>query len=367
MVPGSVILISGDPGAGKSTLLLQTLAHASLQRRVLYISGEESIQQIAARAKRIGLPLEHLNTLTETSIEQICAVADQEKPEIMVIDSIQAMFSESVDSVPGSVSQVRECAALLTQYAKATDVVLLIVGHVTKDQSIAGPMTLSHIVDTQLIFSSTEDARYRIVRATKNRFGAVNEVGLFAMTDRGLKEIKNPSAMFLNRSDEPRPGSLVNVLWEGTRPLLVEIQALVVESQFGNPRRLGVGIDQGRIAMLLTVMARHGGIFTGDQDIFLNCVGGIRVTETSADLAVVLGIVSSLKNFVLPQNMFAFGEVGLSGEIRPVANGEARIKEALNHGFDHAIIPKANHSKRLSRKGITFTPVSTISDALEIF
>jgi len=367
MVPGSVILISGDPGAGKSTLLLQTLAHASLNRQVLYVSGEESIQQIAARAKRIGLPLEHLKTLTETSIEKICAVTDQEKPEIMVIDSIQAMFSESLDSVPGSVSQVRECAALLTQYAKRTDVVLLIVGHVTKDQNVAGPMTLSHIVDTQLIFSSTDDARYRIVRATKNRFGAVNEVGLFAMTDRGLKEIKNPSAMFLNRSDKPRPGSVVNVLWEGTRPLLVEIQALVVESQFGNPRRLGVGIDQGRIAMLLAVIARHGGIFTGDQDIFLNCVGGIRVMETSADLAVVLGIISSLKNVVLPQNMFAFGEVGLSGEIRPVANGEARIKEALNHGFDHAVIPKSNYSKRVLKKGINFHTVSTILDALEIF
>lgn len=367
MVPGSVVLISGDPGSGKSTLLLQTLAHVSRQGRVLYVSGEESIQQIAIRAKRLGLTVKNLKTLTETSVEHICGVADQEKPEVIVIDSIQVMYSDKVDSAPGSVSQVRECAALLAQFAKATNMVLLIVGHVTKDQNIAGPMTLSHIVDAQLMLSSTTDTRYRIIRATKNRFGAVNEIGLFAMTDKGLKEVKNPSAMFLSRGEEATPGSVVNVLWEGTRPLLVEIQALVVESQFGNPRRLGVGIDQSRIAMLLAVLARHGGIFTGDQDVFVNCVGGIRVTETSADLAVVLGIISSLKNVVLPQDMLAFGEIGLSGEVRPVANGEARIKEASKHGFKQAIIPKANVSKSVLKEGIKLNAVNTLHEVLEIF
>lgn len=364
MVPGSVILIAGDPGSGKSTLLLQTLAYVSSQKPVLYVSGEESIEQIAARAKRLGLTAENLKVLAETSVESICTIADREKPEIIVIDSIQVMYSENVDSVPGSVSQVRECAALLTQLAKQTDVILWIAGHVTKDQSIAGPMTLSHIIDTQLMLSSTDDARYRIVRATKNRYGAVNEIGLFAMTDQGLKEVKNPSAMFLNRGDEPTAGSVVAVVWEGTRPLLVEVQALVVESQLGNPRRLGVGIDQSRMAMLLAVLDRHGGIFAGAQDVFVNCVGGIRISETSADLAIALGIVSSLKNRVIPREMMVFGEIGLSGEIRPVANGEMRIYEACKHGFKRAILPKSNLSKRVSRLDMDLAGVSTIQEAL---
>ena len=345
-VPGSVVLISGDPGSGKSTILLQTLAFAAGQRSVLYVSGEESMQQIAGRARRLGLPMEKIKMLAETSVERICELADREQPELMVIDSIQVMYCDGVDSAPGGVAQVRECAALLTHYAKRTQVVLLMVGHVTKDQSIAGPMTLSHIVDTQIMLASTDDARYRIMRATKNRFGAVNELGLFAMTAKGLKEVSNPSAIFLARAEKPAPGSVVNVLWEGTRPLLVEIQALVIESQHGNPRRLGVGIDQNRVAMLLAVLARHGGLFTGDQDVFVNCVGGIRVTETSADLAVLLGIVSSLRNRAIAEDLFVFGEVGLSGEIRPVANGEIRIKEAFKHGFKKAIVPKANRPKR---------------------
>lgn len=363
-VPGSVVLLSGDPGAGKSTILVQTLAHASKDRSVLYVSGEESLQQIAGRAQRIQLPTEHLKMLGETSIERILAICETEKPEIMVIDSIQVMFCDTLDTTPGGVAQVRECAAVLTQYAKRTGMILLIVGHVTKDQSIAGPMTLSHIVDTQIMLSSTDDSRYRILRATKNRFGAVNEIGLFAMTSGGLKEVRNPSAMFLSRVDPPGPGSIVNVLWEGTRPLLVEIQALVVESQHGNPRRLGVGIDQNRIAMLLAVLTRHGCIMVSDYDVFINCVGGIRVTETSADLAVVLGIVSSLKNTVIDQDVFVFGEIGLSGEIRPVVNGEARMNEAFKHGFKKAIVPKSNVPKK-QRNGIEIIGVAQLSEAIE--
>ncbi len=269
-VPGSVVLISGDPGSGKTTILLQTLAYASRQRAVLYVSGEESLQQIAGTARRLCLTVDNLKILAETSVQRICEIVDLENPDIMVIDSIQVMYHEGIDSAPGGITQVRECAALLTQYAKTRNIVLLLVGHITKDQSIAGPMTLSHMVDTQIMLSSSEDSRYRIMRATKNRFGAVNELGLFAMAENGMKEVRNPSAMFLARSEQPVPGSVVNVLWEGTRPLLVEIQALVVESQHGNPRRLGIGIDQNRIAMLLAVLTRHGGLFTADQDVLVN-------------------------------------------------------------------------------------------------
>ena len=363
-VPGSVVLTSGNPGSGKSTLLLQTLAYASTQQPVLYVSGEESLQQIAARARRLGLPLEHLRMLAETSVQRIIEVAEQEKPDVIVIDSIQVMFCEGIDSAPGGVSQVRECAALLTQYAKTQNTILLIVGHVTKDQSLAGPMTLSHIVDTQVMLSSMDDSRFRVLRATKNRFGAVNELGLFAMTEQGLKEVKNPSAMFLSRSEKPAPGSVVNVLWEGTRPILVEIQALVVDALHGNPRRLGVGLDPNRIAMLLAVLARHGDLFLADQDVFVNCVGGIRVSETSADLAVVLGLVSSFKNRPIAHDLFVFGEVGLSGEIRPVANGEIRIREAFKHGFKKAIVPKANAPKKIG-KGGEVLGVADIAQAIE--
>ncbi len=364
-VPGSVVLLSGDPGSGKSTILLQTLANAAEDRPVLYVSGEESLEQIAGRARRIRLPVQKLRMLGETSVERVCESADKERPEILVIDSIQVMFCENIDSVPGGVAQVRESAALLTQYAKRTGLILLLVGHVTKDQTVAGPMTLSHIVDAQIMLSSTEDARYRILRATKNRFGAVNEIGLFAMSDAGLKEVRNPSAMFLSRVEPPGPGSVVSVLWEGTRPLLVEIQSLVVESQHGNPRRLGVGVDQNRIAMLLAVLTRHGGLLTSDQDVFVNCVGGIRVTETSADLAMVLSIVSSLQNSVIPRDVFVFGEIGLSGEIRPVANGEIRINEALKHGFKRAIVPTGNVPKNLVGK-IDIVGVNRLTDAINV-
>ncbi len=363
-VPGSVVLLSGDPGSGKSTILLQTLSHAAEHRPVLYVSGEESLEQIAARAQRIALPAEKLRMLGETSVEQVCQIAESEKPQMLVVDSIQVMHCESVDSAPGGVAQVRECAALLTQFAKRNGLVLLLVGHVTKDQNIAGPMTLSHIVDTQIMLTSTEDSRFRILRATKNRFGAVNEIGLFAMSEQGLKQVSNPSAMFLSRAEPSGPGSIVNVLWEGTRPLLVEIQSLVVESQYGNPRRLGVGVDQNRISMLLAVLTRHGGLVTSDQDVFVNCVGGIRVSETSADLAVVLGIVSSLRNAVIPREVVVFGEVGLSGEIRPVANGEIRINEASKHGFKRAIVPQGNVPKE-SNSQIEVVGVRNLIDAID--
>ncbi|MCL6270444.1 DNA repair protein RadA [Sansalvadorimonas sp. 2012CJ34-2] len=363
-VPGSAVLIGGHPGAGKSTILLQTLCHVASNMNALYVSGEESLQQIAARARRLGLPTDRLKMLAETSAERIIQVAEQEKPGIIVIDSIQVMYMEGVDSAPGGVAQVRESAAFLTRFAKQTGTVLLIVGHVTKDNSLAGPMTLSHIIDTQLMLGNTDDSRFRIMRATKNRFGQVNELGIFAMTERGLKEVKNPSAIFLSRGEETTSGSIINVLWEGTRPLLVEIQALVVESQLGNPRRVTVGMDQNRLAMLLAVLTRHGGIFTSDQDVFLNVVGGVRITETSADLAGLLAIVSSLRDNPLPQDMIAFGEVGLAGEIRPVANGQERLIEAAKHGFKKAIVPVANKPRK-DIPGIQVIGVTKLSDALD--
>ncbi len=365
IVCGSVVLIGGAPGAGKSTLLLQALAKSAVSGiTVLYVSGEESPQQIADRADRLDLPADNIRMLAETSVEEICAVMDREQPRLVVIDSIQVVHSKASDSAPGSISQVRESAAILTRYAKETNTSVFMVGHVTKDQSLAGPMTLSHIVDAQVVLSSTDDARYRILRADKNRFGSVGELGFFAMTDRGLKEVKNPSAMFLSRSDTPASGSAVTVVWEGTRPLLVEIQALVTESQSGNPRRLAVGMDQNRIAMLLAVLAKHGGLATASDEVYVNVVGGIRVTETSSDLAAMVGIVSSLQDRVIPHEALFFGEIGLSGEIRPVANGEARLKEAAKHGFRKAVIPKANAPQKLV-KGLEIVAVSSLAEVLE--
>lgn len=363
-VPGSAVLIGGNPGAGKSTLLLQTLCHTAQNMPALYVSGEESLQQIAARAHRLGLPTGQLKMLAETSVEQVIAIAQQEKPGVIVIDSIQVMYTDTVEAAPGGVAQVRESAAHLTRFAKQTNTVLLIVGHVTKDNSLAGPMTLSHIIDTQLMLSNTDDSRFRIMRATKNRFGQVNELGLFAMTEKGLREVLNPSAIFLSRTEHPTPGSIINVLWEGTRPLLVEIQALVVESQLGNPRRVTVGLEQNRLAMLLAVLTRHGGIFTSDQDVFVNVVGGVRVSETSADLASILAIVSSLRDSIIDQHIIAFGEVGLSGEIRPVAYGQERIYEAAKHGFKKAIVPKANAPKK-AIDGMEVVGISKLAEALE--
>ena len=366
IVCGSVVLIGGAPGAGKSTLLLQAIANiADRGVQVLYVSGEESLQQIAERALRLKLPAEKIMMLMETSVQRICDVLDEIKPQILIIDSIQVMHTQEAESAPGSVSQVRESASYLTQYAKKHHVSIFMVGHVTKDQSLAGPMTLSHIVDTQVMLGSTDDARYRVLRADKNRFGSVGELGFFAMDSAGLKEVKNPSAMFLNRAEKPSSGSVVTVLWEGTRPLLVEIQALVTECQYGNPRRLAVGFDQNRLAMLLAVLHRHGGVFTAQDEIYANVVGGIKVTETSSDLAIVIGVVSSLKDRVVPHDAFFFGEIGLSGEIRPVANGHARLNDAAKHGFKKAIIPKANVPKS-PIKGLQIYGVSTLSEALDI-
>ena len=366
IVCGSVVLIGGAPGAGKSTLLLQAIANiADRGVQVLYVSGEESLQQIAERALRLKLPAEKIMMLMETSVQRICDVLDEIKPQILIIDSIQVMHTQEAESAPGSVSQVRESASYLTQYAKKHHVSIFMVGHVTKDQSIAGPMTLSHIVDTQVMLGSTDDARFRVLRADKNRFGSVGELGFFAMDSTGLKEVKNPSAMFLNRAEKPSSGSVVTVLWEGTRPLLVEIQALVTDCQYGNPRRLAVGFDQNRLAMLLAVLHRHGGVFTAQDEIYANVVGGIKVTETSSDLAIVIGVVSSLKDRVVPHDAFFFGEIGLSGEIRPVANGHARLNDAAKHGFKKAIIPKANVPKT-PIKGLQIYGVSTLSEALTV-
>ena len=365
IVLGSVVLIGGAPGAGKSTLLLQVIAHAASRGvSVLYVSGEESLQQIAERARRLQLKTEGIKILAETSVQRICEVSDQEQPDILIIDSIQVMHTSSSESAPGSVSQVRESASYLTQYAKRHNVSIFMVGHVTKDQSLAGPMTLSHIVDAQVVLSSTDDARFRVLRADKNRFGSIGELGFFSMESTGLKEVKNPSAMFLSRSSELSSGSAVTVLWEGTRPLLVEIQALVTESQYGNPRRLAVGFDQNRLAMLLAVLSRHGGIFTASDEIYANVVGGIKVSETSSDLAIVLSVVSSLKNRAIAHDVFCFGELGLNGEIRPVANGHARLNEAAKHGFKRAIIPKANAPKD-KIAGLEIFGVKNLAEALQ--
>ena len=367
IVRGSVVLIGGAPGAGKSTILLQAIANAVQSNvSVLYVSGEESLQQIAERSNRLGLNSSAIKMLAETSVQRICDCIDEEKPELVIIDSIQVMYTVDSDSAAGSVSQVRESASYLTQYAKRNNVSFFMVGHVTKDQSLAGPMTLSHIVDTQVVLSATDDARFRVMRADKNRFGSVGELGFFSMGSTGLKEVKNPSAMFLSRSDKPSSGSVVTVLWEGTRPLLVEIQALVTESQYGNPRRLAVGLDQNRLAMLLAVLTRHAGIFTANDEIYANVVGGIKVSETASDLAIIVGVVSSLKDRVIPHEVVFFGEIGLNGEIRPVANGYARLNEAAKHGFKKAVIPKANAPK-VPVKGLKICAVSTVAEALDEF
>jgi len=364
LVPGSAILIGGHPGAGKSTLLLQTLCKLAQQMKALYVTGEESLQQVALRAKRLELPTDALQLLSETSVENICATAAQHNPKLLVVDSIQVVHVEDVPSAPGGVAQVRESAAQLIRFAKQSNTVLILVGHVTKDGTLAGPKVLEHMIDCSIMLEGSDDSRFRTLRGIKNRFGAVNELGIFAMTDRGLREVKNPSAIFLSRGEEPAAGSVVMVVWEGTRPLLVEIQALVDTSSLGNPRRLAVGLDQNRLAMLLAVLHRHGGLQVGDQDVFVNVVGGVKVVETSADLALLLSIVSSLRDRPLPQELVAFGEVGLSGEIRPVPSGQERLNEAAKHGFKRAIVPKANVPKG-GVPGMQVIGVSTLAEALE--
>ena len=363
-VPGSSILIGGHPGAGKSTLLLQTLCRLAAQQPALYVTGEESPEQIALRANRLSLPTDQLQLMAETDVDAILASVEALKPRVLVVDSIQVVHSETLTSAPGSVSQVRDCAAQLTRYAKQTGIVLILVGHVTKDGSLAGPKVLEHMIDCSILLEGDHDSRFRTLRGQKNRFGAVNELGIFAMTDAGMREVTNPSAIFLDRSEHIAPGTTVVVVWEGTRPLLVEIQALVDDSSLGNPRRVTVGFEQNRLAMLLAVLHRHGGIQVGDQDVFANVVGGVRVMETSADLALLLAVVSSLRNRPLPRDWVVFGEVGLSGEIRPVASGQERLSEAAKHGFKLAIVPKGNAPKK-SISGLKVVPVSRLSEALE--
>jgi DNA repair protein RadA/Sms len=364
VVPGSAVLIGGSPGAGKSTLLLQVMCHLAANKNVLYITGEESLQQVAMRAQRLGLANDRLQLLAETDVEQICAVALREKPQVMVIDSIQVMHVPDVSSAPGSVSQVRESAAYLTRFAKQQHTAMFLVGHVTKDGSLAGPKVLEHCIDCSMLLDGDADGRFRTLRTHKNRFGAVNELGVFAMTEKGLKEVKNPSAIFLSRDEEQSPGSIVMVVWEGTRPLLVEIQALVDHSQMHNPKRVAVGLEQNRMAMLLAILHRHGGLQMNDQDVFANVVGGVKVAETSADLALLLAMVSSFRNRALPQHLIAFGEVGLSGEIRPVPNGSERLSEAAKHGFKIAIVPKANAPKT-PVSGLKVIAVNRLSHALD--
>ncbi len=345
LVTGSAILIGGDPGIGKSTVLLQTLSNLGGQCPALYVTGEESLQQIKLRAERLGVPDFKLNLLAETSVERILEIAAKQKPQIIVVDSIQTMYTELLQSAPGSVGQVRESAAQLVRYAKQTGTALFLVGHVTKEGTLAGPRVLEHMVDTVLYFEGDRDSRFRVIRAVKNRFGAVNELGVFAMTDRGLKEVSNPSAIFLSRYADPVAGSVVMVTWEGSRPMLIEVQALVDESHLANPRRVTVGLEQNRLALALAVLHRHCGVVTYNQDVFVNIVGGVRVSETAADLAMLLAVVSSLKNKPLPNDLVVFGEVGLAGEIRPVQSGQERLKEAVKHGFKRAIIPQGNAPK----------------------
>lgn len=362
LVMGSVVLIGGDPGIGKSTLLLQTLCEMSRHYRALYITGEESLQQVTLRARRLELPQEHLQLLTETHVERIIALAEQHKPQILVVDSVQTLFTDQLSSAPGGVSQVRESAAQLVRYAKRSGVALFLVGHVTKEGALAGPRVLEHMVDTVLYFEGEPGSRYRLIRAVKNRFGAVNELGIFAMTEKGLRQVNNPSAIFLSHYPEPIAGSVVMVSWEGSRPLLVEVQALVDQSHLGNPRRVTVGLEQNRLAMLLAVLHRHGGVVTYDQDVFVNVVGGVRVGETAADLAQIFAVISSLKNRPIPTDTVIFGEVGLAGEIRPVQSGQERLREAAKHGFKRAIVPLANVSKKETK--LEILGVQSLSEAL---
>ncbi len=364
LVQGSVVLLGGDPGIGKSTLLLQTMSLLSREQACLYVSGEESPQQIRLRSQRLGLDGGQLGLLPETCVERILAVAEKERPQVMVVDSIQTLFTEQLQSAPGSVAQVRDTAAQLVRFAKQCGTCVFLVGHVTKEGALAGPRVLEHMVDTVLYFEGEPGSPYRLVRAIKNRFGAVNELGVFAMSERGLREVKNPSAIFLSRHGEAVPGSLIMVTREGTRPLLVEVQALVDESPLANPRRVTLGLEQNRLSMLLAVLHRHGGIAMFDQDVYVNVVGGVRITETAADLPVLLAVLSSFRNRSMQPDLFAFGEVGLAGEIRPVPSGQERLREALKHGFTRAIVPKANVPKH-GVEGLEILAVERLTQALD--
>jgi DNA repair protein RadA/Sms len=374
LVSGGVVLIGGDPGIGKSTLLLQALSNladlsaragkASAASGVIYVSGEESGEQVALRAPRPQQPPSPLQMLAEINLERILHTLREARPRVAVIDSIQTVYSEALQSAPGSVAQVRECAAQLTRFAKQSGTSLILVGHVTKDGTLAGPRVLEHIVDTVLYFEGDTHSSFRLVRAFKNRFGAVNELGVFAMTERGLRGVSNPSAIFLSQHSQQVAGSCVLITQEGTRPLLVEIQALVDASQSPNPRRLSVGLEQTRLAMLLAVMHRHAGVVCADQDVFVNAVGGVKITEPAADLAILFSIVSSLRNRPLKRGLAVFGEVGLAGEIRPAPRGQERLKEAAKLGFDTAIVPRAN-APRQPIEGLNVIAVERVEEALE--
>lgn len=364
LVLGSVVLIGGDPGIGKSTLLIQSLSLLSQKLPVLYVSGEESAEQISLRASRLSLNVDKVRILTETCIEHVLSHVQKENPKVLVMDSIQTFYTDQLQAAPGSVSQVRETAAKLVRFAKQTGTSVFLVGHVTKEGALAGPRVLEHMVDTVLYFEGESGSQFRMIRAIKNRFGAVNELGVFAMTDKGLREVNNPSAIFLSRHESSIPGSAILVTREGTRPMLVEVQALVDQASAGNPRRVALGLEQNRLSMLLAVLHRHGDIPLYDQDVYLNVVGGVRVSEPAADLAVLLAVLSSLRNRPLPEGMAMFGEVGLAGEIRPVPNGQERLKEVAKHGFKTVIVPKANAPKE-KIEGLTVIAASRLSEAID--
>lgn len=363
LVAGGVVLIGGDPGIGKSTLLLQALANLSKLKKALYVSGEESGAQVALRARRLAIDADDLQLQAEIQLEKILNTLAEQKPQVAVIDSIQTLYSDALTSAPGSVAQVRECAAQLTRVAKQSGITIILVGHVTKEGALAGPRVLEHIVDTVLYFEGDTHSSFRLVRAFKNRFGAVNELGVFAMTERGLKGVSNPSALFLSQHDAQVPGSCVMVTQEGTRPLLVEIQALVDASHVPNARRLSVGLEQNRLAMLLAVLNRHAGVAAHDQDVFINAVGGVKITEPAADLAVLLAIQSSMRSKPLPRGLVAFGEVGLAGEIRPAPRGQERLREAAKLGFSMALVPKSNLPKQ-KIEGLQVIGVERIDEAM---
>ncbi len=364
LVTGAVVLIGGDPGIGKSTLLLQALVSLSHAVKVLYVTGEESAEQVALRARRLELATGDVDLLAEIRLESIMAALIEQRPSVAVIDSIQTLYSSELSAAPGSVSQVRECAAQLTRMAKQTGITIVLIGHVTKDGSLAGPRVLEHIVDTVLYFEGDTHSSFRLIRAFKNRFGAVNELGVFAMTDRGLRGVANPSALFLSQHEQDVAGSCVMATQEGTRPLLVEIQALVDSAHVPNPRRLSVGLEGTRLAMLLAVLHRHAGVVTFDQDVFVNAVGGVKITEPAADLAVLLAIMSSLRDKPLPKGLVVFGEVGLAGEIRPAPRGQERLKEAAKLGFSVALIPKAN-APRQAIEGLEIWAVDRVESAID--
>lgn len=366
MVQGGVTLIGGDPGIGKSTLLLQMLARLEGRLKRLYVAGEESLQQIGLRAQRLGLPPMQMAMLAETSVERIIEVLRQHQPQLVVIDSIQTMYTEALQSAPGSVAQVRESTAQLVRYAKQHGTAIFLVGHVTKEGAIAGPRVLEHMVDTVLYFESDIGGRFRVIRAVKNRFGAVNELGIFAMTEAGLKEVAQPSAIFLSRHEEAMDGSAITCIREGSRPLLLEIQALADDSHLNMPRRLAVGIDGNRLALLLAVLHRHGGLATSNKDVFVNVVGGMRISETAADLPVILAIVSSYREQALPTDMVVFGELGLAGEIRPVPNGEDRLREAAKHGFRLAIVPQGNAPRSMAIAGMEILAVRHLRELMTL-